>query len=79
MRRGEIDWDLDALVEKQGGFSTSLTFRDRQRLRAIVKRVHMRHYPGDMVTDYEADKMIDVIAPQTAAYLIRANEERRRR
>ena len=66
-----IDWDLSDLVERQGGFSTSLSYPDRLKLRAIVKKVHMRHYPAELLTDLEADRMIDVIAPGTAAYLIR--------
>ena len=71
VERGEIDTALDVLVEKQGGFSTELSYTDLQRLRKIVKKVHMRHYPSELLTDYEADRIIDVIAPQTAAYLIR--------
>jgi hypothetical protein len=76
VRRGEIDWSLDRLVEKQGGFATTLSYRDRLRLRSIVRKVHMQHFPTEMLNDYEADKMIDVIAPATAAYLIRLNEEK---
>lgn len=76
MRRGEIDWQLSDLVDKQGGFSTTLSFQDRQRLRAIVRKVHMKHYPAELVTDREADRMIDVIAPSTAAYLIRLNMDK---
>lgn len=66
-----IDWRLSDLIDREGGFATTLSYSDRLRLRAIVKRVHMQHYPGDLVTDYEADRIIDVIAPGTAAYLIR--------
>jgi len=66
-----IDWNLSDLIEAQGGFSTSLSYPDRLKLRAIVKKVHMRHYPAELLTDLEADRMIDVIAPGTAAYLIR--------
>ena len=73
MRRGEIDWQLSDLVERQGGFATTLSFPDRIRLRAIVKRVHMAYFPRELVSDREADRMIDVIAPGTAAYLIRAD------
>jgi hypothetical protein len=62
---------LDALVMRQGGYSTRLSWMDRQKLRSIVKRVHMSYYPQEMITDYEADKMIDAIAPATAEYLIR--------
>lgn len=71
LQRGEIDWKLSDLVETQGGFSTELSWPDLCRLRAIVKKVHMAHYPTEMITDYEADRIIDVIAPATAAYLIR--------
>jgi len=62
---------LDALVMRQGGYSTRLSWMDRQKLRNVVKKVHMKHYPSEFITDYEADKMIDAIAPDTAAYLIR--------
>ena len=40
-------------------FSSLLGDRDRLRLREIVKRVHLRHYPVEHLTDYEADKLID--------------------
>ena len=69
--RGSIDRLLDSRIEQQGGFSTTLSFTDLQRLRAVVKRVHLRMMPGHMITDLEADRVIDVIAPQTAEYLIR--------
>jgi hypothetical protein len=73
VRRGAIDWELSDLVDGQGGFATTLTYPDRLRLRAIVRKVHLAHYPSDLVTDLQADRMIDVIAPATAAYLIRLN------
>ena len=71
LESGQIDWRLDLEILEKGGFSTTLSFTDLQRLRAIVKRVHLRHYPRHTITDYEADRVIDVIAPETAAYLIR--------
>jgi hypothetical protein len=71
MMRGQIDWDLSDLVDRQGGFATTLSYRDRLRLRSIVRKVHLKHYPTEMVSDRLADRMIDVIAPETAAYLIR--------
>ena len=70
-----IDENLDALVTCQGGFSTTLSYSDRLKLRSIVKRVHLAHFPSEWITDYEADKLIDVIAPETAAYLIRRTLE----
>lgn len=38
---------------------------DREILRIIVKQVHLKHSPAQFCTDYEADKVIDVIAPAT--------------
>jgi len=66
-----IDWNLSDLIDRQGGFSTSLSWPDRLKLRSIVKKVHMKHHPAELITDLQADRMIDVIAPGTAAYLIR--------
>lgn len=70
-----IDHALNAKVEAEGTFCSSLNWTDRQRLRAVVKKVHMKHYPSEMITDREADKMIEVIAPDTARYLIERNWE----
>lgn len=42
-----------------------LTKEDRDILRIIVKQVHLKHHPEQFCTDYEADKMIAVIAPAT--------------
>jgi len=76
VRRGEIDWRLSELVDKRGGFCTTLSWADRLKLRAIVKKVHMQHFPTELVSDLEADRMIEVIAPETVAYLIMHNERR---
>lgn len=65
-----FDANLDARVQRQGGFSSTLNWRDRLRLRRIVKEVHLASYPRHMITDYEADRVIDVLAPETMAYLI---------
>lgn len=71
LERGEVDGRLDLEVTVRGGFSTELSFTDLCRLRAIVKRVHLKHHPGHLITDYEADRVIDVMGPQTQAYLIK--------
>lgn len=42
-----------------------ITKEDREILRIIVKQVHLKHHPKQFCTDYEADKVIDVIAPHT--------------
>jgi hypothetical protein len=40
-------------------------------LRKIVKKVNFKHFPKEFVTDYEADKFIDSLAPSTVARLLR--------
>lgn len=52
--------------------AVSLTHNNRQRLRAVVKRVHLKHYPAEHLTDYEADKVIAALAPETAERFIKA-------
>ena len=44
-------------------FINSLSLKDRRRLRKIVKKTHLSYYPTHMITDYEADKLIDSFAP----------------
>lgn len=53
------------------GFASELGVSDLQRLRAIVKRVHLRYYPDGAVSDYEADRVIETIGPEVAAGIIR--------
>lgn len=71
-----VDDELLAKVVVQGSFSSSLNAKDLQRLRTIVKSVHMKHYPQEMLNDYEADRIIDVLAPETREYLIRKAVEK---
>ncbi len=40
-------------------FLNSLSLKDRRRLRTIVKATHLKHYPTHMITDYEADKLVE--------------------
>ncbi len=44
-------------------FSASLSLEDLNRLRAVVKRAHMKTFPTEHFTDYEADRMIDAMGP----------------
>jgi hypothetical protein len=60
-----------------GGFSSQLTWRDRLRLRAITKQVHMKNYPKHLLTDLEADRIIDVMAPETWTFLIHKHGDMR--
>lgn len=57
-------------------FLNALSQSDRDTLRAVVKRVHMQHHPKDFVTDYEADKIIEVIGPDIAYSMIKAGKDR---
>ena len=59
------------------GSEMKLSLEYRRILRRVVKLAHMQHYPKEFCTDYEADKMIDVIAPQTIENLIRVGKETR--
>jgi hypothetical protein len=59
-----------------GAYSTKLSFQDRQRLRAVVKKVHLAQYPTDKVNDYEADKLIDALGPVVCQNLIEQGMQR---
>ena len=48
-----------------------LSFADLERLRGVVRRVHMAHYPVDLCTDYECDRIIESLLPSTAERLIK--------
>lgn len=55
----------------------TLRGRNLGRLRQIVKRVHLKHYPGEHITDREADRVIDAMAPDVAEKLVRAFVDRK--
>ena len=52
-------------------FINTLSQRERDTLRRVVKVVHMKHHPKDFVNDYEADKIIETIGPEVAARMIK--------
>jgi hypothetical protein len=52
-------------------FLGELSVQDLRRLREIVRKVHMRYHPAELVTDYEADRIIESFGPEVAASLIR--------
>ena len=49
----------------------SLNFEDIQLLRKIVKKVHFKHYPKEMITNKEADKFIYSLTPKITEVLIK--------
>lgn len=59
------------LIEEAGTFSSRLTYTDRQRLRAVVRKVHLAHYPAEKLTDLECDKLIDAWGPEVATSVLR--------
>jgi hypothetical protein len=58
---------LDAKIQREGAYDTKL---DRAAMRRIVKAVHLKHYPMEFLTDYEADRVIEVMEADTIEYLM---------
>lgn len=54
----------------------TLKVEERDILRRIVKKVHFVHYPEEFCTDREADKMIDVIAPDVIERMIKFGKDK---
>jgi hypothetical protein len=54
-------------------FLNTLSLKDKRRLRIIVKKVHLKHYPTHMITDYEADKLVEAFGEETVYNLLRDN------
>tara|TARA_R100000541_G_scaffold9886_1_gene17704 strand:+ start:433 stop:624 length:192 start_codon:yes stop_codon:yes gene_type:complete len=52
-----------------------LTKEDRDILRIVVKQVHLKHYPDQFCTNYEADKMIASISPIMVEKLTRVGKD----
>ena len=59
-----------------GTFSTELSWKDRQRLYAIIRKIHFAKYPKDFVTEREMDKLIDAWGPKVQQYEIMRHLER---
>jgi len=52
-----------------------LTKEDRDILRIVVKQVHLKHYPDQFCTNYEADKMIASISPSIIEKLTKVGRD----
>tara|TARA_R110001592_G_scaffold351839_1_gene649268 strand:+ start:583 stop:777 length:195 start_codon:yes stop_codon:yes gene_type:complete len=48
---------------------------ERSLLRKIVKHIHLQYLPNEHKTDYEADKMIASIGPETVEKLIKSGKD----
>ena len=55
-----------------GGFSATITPKDRARLHQILRKVHFRTFPKEWITDRECDKLLDAWGPAVAATLVKA-------
>ena len=52
-------------------FLHTINDEERRILRTIVKKVHLKYHPKEFCTDYEADKLIAIIAPDVVERLIK--------
>ena len=50
---------------------------ERDILRRVVKKVHLAYHPEEFCTDYEADKVIASIGPETIERMIKFGKERK--
>ena len=57
------------------GLSSLLKHEDRQRLRTITRRIHLRHYPQEFLTDLECDKLIDSFSEEVIEANLRAGRQ----
>tara|TARA_R100001530_G_scaffold62657_3_gene45177 strand:- start:204 stop:392 length:189 start_codon:yes stop_codon:yes gene_type:complete len=54
-------------------FLNNLSLKDRRRLRTIVKKTHLSYYPKNMITDYEADKLVEAFGEETVYNMLKSN------
>ena len=54
-------------------FLNTLSLKDRRRLRTIVKNTHLKYYPTHMITDEEADKLVEAFGEETIYNLLKQN------
>lgn len=57
-------------------FLHTINDEERRILRTIVKKVHLKHHPKEFCTDYEADKLISIIAPEVVEKLLKVGVDR---
>lgn len=56
-------------------FLHTINEQERRVLRTIVKKVHLKYHPKDFCTDYEADKLISIIAPEVVDRLLKVGKD----
>lgn len=60
------------IPEATGGFSTTLSFADRQRLHKVLQKIHLRWVPNHMLNEYECDKLLDAWGPAVQQKLLQS-------
>ncbi len=56
-------------------FTTMLSVHDRRKLRAIVRRIHLRFYPESLLTNHECDKFIDTLSAEMIESNLRTGDK----
>ncbi len=70
----EIDPEVDKYDLKPASHADwmrSLSFQDLERLRRVVRRVHLHYMPASMYSTREADRIIETLGPVTGERLLK--------
>jgi hypothetical protein len=59
------------IPEADGGFTTQLSLKDRARLHKIIRKVHLRYLPSELLTARECDKLLEAFGPTVQAKLLK--------
>ena len=62
---------IDQLVNLENRQIFVISMEERRKLRTIVKKVHLKFLPSNLVTDKEADKMIESLGPSIREKLLK--------
>ena len=61
----------DEVVNLENRQLFNISLAERRKLRQIVKKVHLRYLPEDLITDKEADKLIESLGPKIRENLLK--------
>ena len=62
---------IDQLVNLDNRKIFVISMADRRKLRIIVKKIHLKFLPSNLVTDKEADKLIESLGPTVKEKLLK--------
>jgi len=63
--------NIDSEVNLETRKQFPLSFQERERLRKIVKKVHLKYLPESFLTNKEADKLIEALGPTVREKLLK--------